>query len=57
MSRLQGMDKNKTYLVYCIHGGMTARAVAEMDQQGFQKIIALPSGIASWANAGYPIKQ
>lgn len=49
------LDTSKTYLVYCVRGGMTAQAVAIMQSKGFNSIIAAVEGIVGWSEAGYPL--
>jgi phage shock protein E len=49
------LDKNKTYLVHCAHGGRGSRACKKMDQLGFKKLYNLEGGITEWEKAGKPV--
>jgi len=46
--RVAGLDKTKTYLVYCRSGGRSRTACQYMANQGFEKIYNLDQGINSW---------
>ena len=49
---IQGLDKNKTYAVYCRSGHRSGLATAIMAKQGFKHIFNLNGGIADWTAAG-----
>lgn len=42
--KVEALDKNKTYYIYCHSGGRSAQACAYMAQKGFQKLYNLPGG-------------
>lgn len=46
--RLEEMDKNKTYYVYCRSGARSAQACSIMNQLGFEKTYNLIGGIMQW---------
>lgn len=46
--RLEEMDKNKTYFVYCRSGARSAQACSIMNQLGFEKTFNLIGGIMQW---------
>lgn len=46
--RLEEMDKNKTYFVYCRSGARSAQACSIMNQLGFEKTYNLIGGIMQW---------
>lgn len=48
MDKINRLDKNKTWLVYCLSGGRSARACSIMAAQGF-KTVNLRGGISSWS--------
>lgn len=48
MERIQQMDKNKSYYVYCKSGGRSVQACAVLEYLGFQKIYNLEGGITEW---------
>jgi rhodanese-related sulfurtransferase len=50
--KIQGLDKSKTYFVYCKSGKRTAGAVDHMKQSGFKNIYTLDGGYTSWVENG-----
>ena len=44
-AEFEGLPREKTIVVYCHHGGRSARAVAFLDSQGFSDVINLDGGI------------
>lgn len=57
LERIETLDKSHPYLVYCASGGRSARAVAEMEQQGFTVVYNLMGGIAGWIRGGFPVES
>lgn len=55
--KIEGLDKSKTYLIYCRSGKRTAKAGAAMKAAGFKHVIMLDGGITAWKNEGKPIKD
>jgi len=49
------MDKNATYLVYCLSGSRSAGAVNTMTGLGFSNVFHLKGGIDNWKSAGKPV--
>ena len=49
---IQGLDKSKTYAVYCRSGHRSGLATAIMAKQGFTHIFNLNGGIIDWTAAG-----
>ncbi len=49
------MDRNATYLIYCLSGSRSAGAVNTMKGMGFTKVYALKGGIENWKSAGKPL--
>ena len=47
---LDSLDKNKTYLVYCLSGGRSSSAVAYMRSNGFIHVYNLKGGVMAWEN-------
>ena len=45
---LTGLDKNKTYVVYCRSGGRSSSAGDQMIRQGFTHVYSLSGGISQW---------
>ena len=53
---ITGMDKTKSYLVYC-HSDAPAMAGAQlMEDAGFKKVYRLEGNYGAWVNAGYDVE-
>ncbi|MGB1307595.1 MAG: rhodanese-like domain-containing protein [Oceanihabitans sp.] len=48
MSKLETLDKSKTFYVYCRSGGRSAQACAIMNQLGFANTNNLLEGFSAW---------
>lgn len=46
--QLSELDKSKPVLIYCASGGRSAKAVAMMQEMGFQEIHELKGGYKGW---------
>ena len=46
--KLEELDKNKNYFVYCAAGGRSAQACVIMNQLGFENAYNLLGGISEW---------
>lgn len=55
--RLQGLDRDVTWVVYCHTGNRSGQATALMEQQGFRSIVDVAGGIAAWEAAGLPVEK
>jgi len=53
-ARLQDLNRERAYLVYCGVGGRSSRAVNAMKELGFTKIYHLNQGISQWRAQGLP---
>ena len=53
-ARLEVMDKDKTYVVYCKVGGRSKIARKLMKQFGFQKVYNIIGGTLLWEEKGLP---
>ena len=49
------LDKSKQYVVNCLSGGRSSRAVARMDELGFTDARNVAGGITAWKSAGLPV--
>lgn len=49
MNEVQGLDKTKSYYVYCKSGGRSGQACAIMSQLGFKNAYNLVGGIMQWS--------
>ena len=52
-----GMDKNKTYIVYCRNNTDSLVAIQKLVNYGFQKIFRLSGGYNSWISSKYKIEK
>ena len=52
---ISGLDKKKTYLVYCRTGIRASRAVLLMSYLGFRELYNLAGGISRWHGDGFEI--
>ncbi len=52
--QLNELDKNKTYLVYCLIGRRSKAAVDLMKELGFGQIYNISDGINDWKKEGMP---
>jgi rhodanese-related sulfurtransferase len=55
ISRLEKLDKNKIYLVYCRSGNRSGKALAVFNQLGFKHVYNMAQGIRGWEILGYPV--
>jgi rhodanese-related sulfurtransferase len=56
-SRLQALDRDKSYVVYCRTGNRSILAVRAMEQLGFQSILHMPQGIVRWQERGFQVSK
>ncbi len=54
--RLNMMDKNKKFLVYCEHGRRSQNAAFLMEELGFKDINNMLGGFAEWEEKGKPVE-
>lgn len=54
-TRLDVMDKSKTYVVYCKLGGRSKIAKKLMQQSGFQTVYNIVGGTLLWKEEGLPL--
>ncbi|MBX2872440.1 MAG: rhodanese-like domain-containing protein [Saprospiraceae bacterium] len=47
--KIQALEKDKTYLVYCKAGSRSARACKVMEKSGFNDLYNLKGGYTAWA--------
>jgi phage shock protein E len=55
--RIDALDRDGHYLLYCRTGNRTSSARALMTQFGFTDVADIDGGIIAWANAGLPLEQ
>ena len=55
--RLAGLDKGKTYLVYCRTGNRSRHAIQAMERMGFGAIYHMYEGVVGWQLNGYALTK
>jgi rhodanese-related sulfurtransferase len=55
--RLDKLDKNTTYFVYCGVGGRSSEACEMMNKKGFKLVYDLDGGIQKWKSQNLPVEQ
>ncbi len=55
--KASGLDKNKTYYVYCLAGGRSASAVKHFKEIGIENAVNLKGGIRDWQKSGLPVME
>lgn len=48
------LDKSKPVFVYCLVGGRSAKAAAQMRDDGFKEVYEMEGGMMKWRAAGLP---
>lgn len=48
IERIQELDRNKTYLIYCRSGNRSAQTCGLMSRMGFESVYNLNGGIMAW---------
>lgn len=56
-ARLNGMDRGKTYLVYCRTGNRSQRAIQAMKRLGFRSVFHMTEGIVGWQQQKFPLSR
>ena len=51
---LDGLDRDKTYLIYCRSGSRSGKTFKMMENLGFKDVYNMKGGIESW-RADYPL--
>jgi rhodanese-related sulfurtransferase len=54
-SRLAGLNRGQTYLVYCRTGNRSAKAIQTMGRLGFRSVYHMFEGIVGWQKEGLPL--
>ncbi|WP_338667492.1 rhodanese-like domain-containing protein [Pseudodesulfovibrio methanolicus] len=53
--RLEGLDRDAAYLVYCRSGNRSARAMKVFGRLGFTHVLHMSRGIRDWQGQGLPL--
>lgn len=56
-NKIDGLDRDKTYFVYCKAGVRSARAIEKMKAKGFKKLVGLEGGIDEWKEEGLAVEK
>ena len=48
MAALEGLDKSKSYYLYCRSGARSGQACMIMQSRGFEKVYNLSGGVLEW---------
>jgi phage shock protein E len=56
-TKIEGLDKSKTYLVHCARGVRSARATRIMAPLGFADILDYHGGFDEWKKSGKPVEK
>jgi rhodanese-related sulfurtransferase len=51
------LDKNKTYVVHCVHGIRSGQAATRLKALNFDSILDFSEGFASWQKAGKSVEK
>lgn len=51
--KLNSMDKDKVYFVYCQTGARSSMIMNAMHQMGFREVYNLARGISDWSRSGF----
>ena len=55
-SKIDALDKDKTYVVYCRSGNRSSKTLALMKQLGFKKVYNVQGGIMDWHQQKLPLE-
>ncbi len=53
--KLNDLDKDKAYLIYCRSGNRSGNALKLMAELGFREVHDISGGIVSWMSEGLPV--
>lgn len=54
---IPGLDKEKTYLVYCHVDSVAIAGAKKLVDAGFKKVYRLKGNYSAWVDAGYPVEK
>ncbi len=54
---LDNLDKNKTYLIYCLSGGRSGKTLNIMAELNFEEVYNVSGGIIAWNAEELPITK
>ena len=56
-SVIMGLDRDKTYLIYCHGFGSPMFGADKLKEAGFKNVYTLLGNYGAWVDAGYPIEN
>lgn len=56
-AKVAGLDRGKTYVVYCRTGNRSNGALKVMREEGFRNVYHLDGGIVKWKEAALPTQK
>ena len=56
-SKIDKLDKTKTYFIYCESGERSKDAAEYMGKHGFKRTYTLEKGFSDWSLKGYPVEK
>lgn len=57
VDQLDGLPRDRPYVVYCRSGNRSKLTIDLMRDQGFSQVWEVDGGIISWAEAGLPVEN
>ncbi len=54
---IDGLHREKTYLVYCAVGGRSRSAMRIMEGKGFSRVYNMSGGVNSWRREGFNLEN
>jgi len=55
LQKMQALDKNKTYLIYCRSANRSTKTLSLVKNMGFTSLYNMDRGIIGWRQNGFPI--
>ena len=55
LKKMQALDKNKTYLMYCRSANRSTRTLRLVKDMGFKSLYNMDQGINGWLKNGFPV--
>lgn len=55
VKRIQELDRQKTYLIYCRSGNRSGKSLAIFEKLGFRHAYHMDAGVIGWLREKYPL--
>jgi len=55
--RISSLDKEKTYLVYCVAGYRSKKSMNMMKEKGFKYVYNMKGGMMKWKSKKFPLEK